>query len=175
MLKHPPSWPPPLAPADPAGRTAESWAEVRAHDQVFRYRRVGSGREVLLVLASVEQPELLWAELLEALSEGRRVILPEPPAAGTEVGCWLGDFLEGLGVSNVSIVAANRFCIPALELTFLGLEQIARVVLVLDAPGGGNEAVEAALRQAAVPLLVVHRGQPADEILRLVTDFLAGG
>jgi hypothetical protein len=163
--------------ADLSVRPAESWAEVRAHDQVIRYRRLGAGRAVLLVLSSAGESDPFWPQLLEALSDGRRVIVPEPPTADTEVGCWLGDFLEGLGMSNVSIVAADRFCIPALELTFLGLDQIARVMLVLsgrEARGAGRGSLEAATREAAIPILVLHRDQPVEDILRLVTEFLGG-
>jgi len=159
-------------------RAVESWAEVRAHDQVMRYRRTGIGRAVL-VLRSFDEPEPLWPELLEALSAGFRLIVPEPPATDTDVADWLAGFLEGLGVSNVGILASDDFCIPALELALLEADQIARLVLVPDGAGSEQRAassgvLETALRKAPVPLLVVRRGQRADEVVPLIKDFLAG-
>jgi hypothetical protein len=156
-------------------RAHESWAEVRAHDQVMRYRRSGVGRAVL-VLRSLGDPEPLWPELLEALGSSYRLIVPEPPSADADVAGWLADFLEGLGVSNVSILVGGSFCIPALELALLEGEQIARLVMVAEGRGTGDPGrgvLETALRRVAVPLLVVRRGQPAGEIVRVVTSFLA--
>ena len=155
---------------------AESWAEVRANDQVVRYRRSGAGRAPLLLLCSLDR-EPLWPRLVEAVGASFRVITPEPPAADADVACWLGSFLEGLGLRNVAILAADRFCIPVLELAFLGLDQITRIVLVPDGQGSRDEArgvLETATRQAALPLLVVRRGQPTDDVLPLIADFLNG-
>lgn len=84
-------------------RAHESWAEVRAHDRVMRYRRSGVGRAVL-VLRSPEDPEPLWPELLEALGAGYRLIVPDPPPGDADVAGWLAGFLEGLGASNVRIL-----------------------------------------------------------------------
>jgi hypothetical protein len=152
----------------------ESWAEVRAHDQVMRYRRSGVGRAVL-VLRSPGNPEPLWPELVEALGIGYRLIVPEAPARDADLARWLADFLEGLGVSNVSILAADSFCIPALELALLEGDQVARLVLVAEGRGWRWEVgatLETATRGLRVPLLVVRRGQPAGEIVPLITDFL---
>ena len=168
---------PPALP--PATRPPETWAEVRAHDHVMRYRRSGAGRVVLVLHADGDDgaADSLWPELAAALAERFRLIVPEAPADGADVSAWLGDFLEGLGVSGVALVAADRLCIPALELALLDTDQIARVVLV---PGGrGTEtvldgALATSARQASLPLLIVRRGMPADEAVPLVTGFLAG-
>ncbi len=153
----------------------DSWAEVRAHDHVMRYRRSGAGRAVL-VLRSGDGPEPLWPELVDALAARFRLIVPELPSAGADVAAWLTDFLEGLGTPGVAVVAADPFCIPALELALLDTDQVARMVLV---PGGQVEetgldgALATTARGASVPLLVVRRGLPAGEALLLVTCFLA--
>ena len=155
---------------------ADSWAEVRAHDHVMRYRRSGAGRAVLL-LCSADVPDPLWPGLTNALAGHLRLIVPELPANGGDVAAWLAEFLEGLGTSGVAIVAADQFCIPALELALLDAGQVARVVLV---PGGraGETGLDGALattaRQSAVPLLIVRRGLAAAEALPLVTRFLVG-
>jgi hypothetical protein len=61
----------------------ETWAEVRAHDHVMRYRRSGTGRAVL-VLRSADGAEALWPELHDALAARFRLIIPEVPR-GTDV------------------------------------------------------------------------------------------
>ena len=165
--------------ADAANAAAESWAEVRARDQVMRYRRSGVGRAVVLLLCPGESPEPFWPALLEALGADFRLIVPELPAADADVAGWLAGFLEGLGVSNVGVLAADRFCLPALELALLEGDQLTRIVLVSDGPGGprhpsGGGKLQTPLGQAALPLLVVHRGQPASEVVPLVTGFLRG-
>jgi hypothetical protein len=162
-----------------APRAPEAWAEVRANDRVMRYRRAGTGRAVI-VLYSANDPQPPWPALVDALVDalgaGFRLILPEPPDADADIAEWLADFLEGLGMSNIGIVAAGRFCIPTLELTLLGVDQVARIVLVPNGRGGETGlggALETATGQAVVPLLVVRDGHPMEEILPIVTRFLA--
>src|SRR3712207_2802925 len=89
-----------------APRHAETWAEVRARGHVMRYRRSGTGRTVV-AFGSTAHPNPAWPELLDALGAGFRLIVPDPPAAEEDVPCWLSGFLEGLGVSNVRILAAG--------------------------------------------------------------------
>lgn len=163
--------------SDTTSHATESWAEVRARDQVMRYRRSGVGRAVLLVVRPPHDVAPLWPGVLEALGEQFRVIAPEAPTAEADAACWLGDFLEGLGTSNVSILATGCFCIPVLELALLESDQIARIVLVPDGAGrelggAGRGLLETETRHLPVPLLVVRRGQSADEMLPLVTGFL---
>src|SRR5687768_9062075 len=114
-------------------RSPESWAEVRAHDQVMRYRRTGAGRPVL-VLRSPDDPDPLWPELLATLGASYRVIVPDPPEGDTDVATWLTSFLEGLGATSVRIVASDRFCMPAVELALLEAVGIVRMALVTDGP-----------------------------------------
>ncbi len=160
-------------------QVADSWAEVRARDQVMRYRRSGVGRAALLVLRPPDSPQPLWPELLDSLGERFRLIAPEPPALEADAACWLADFIEGLGSANISILAAGCFCIPVLELALDESDQISRIVLVPNGVGrevGGpcRGMLDTETRHLPVPLLVVRRGQPAAEILPLVTGFLSG-
>ena len=159
-------------------RAAESWAEVRARDHVVRYRRSGLGRAVL-VLIPPDHPDALWPELLDGLGGSFRLIVPEPPAAEPDAAAWLATFLEGLGVSNVGILAAGCFCIPALESALAEADQISRIVLVPAAAGSGQRAagsgvLQTAIRDVGVPLLVVRRDQPAGDVVPIVTEFLRG-
>ncbi|HVJ30385.1 MAG TPA: hypothetical protein VNA66_08785, partial [Gammaproteobacteria bacterium] len=88
-------------------RGGEHWAEVRAHDQVMRYRRSGAGR-ALLLLRSAERADSLWPELLEALASHFRLIVPDVPAHAGSAADWLVDFLEGIGMPGMGIVAADE-------------------------------------------------------------------
>lgn len=165
--------------SDHSSQVAESWAEVRAHDQVMRYRRSGVGRALLLVLRSPHDTAPLWPGLIESLRDRFRIVAPEAPAAESDAACWLGDFLEGLGASNVTILATGCFCIPVLELALQESDQISRIVLVpdgvgLEVGGVGRGRLETGTRHLPVPLLVVRRGQPAADILPVVTGFLSG-
>jgi hypothetical protein len=56
------------------------------------------------------------------------------------------------------------------------VDQVARIVLVPNGRGGEaglGGALETATGQAVVPLLVVRDGLPVEEILPLITRFLA--
>jgi hypothetical protein len=152
-------------------------AEVRAHDQVMRYRRAGAGRPVV-VLRAAPGAVPLWPELDESLEGAFRVITPEVPATGADVARWLGGFLEGVGLERVSLVATDGFCLPALELALLDAQQVDRLVLV---PAGyaGDTGLDGTLATSisgvAVPLLVVRRGLSAAEALPLMMHFLESG
>jgi hypothetical protein len=153
---------------------AETWAEVRAHDRVMRYRRRGTGRAIIALYSSYE-PQSAWPELIDALGARFRLILPEPPDGDADIAEWLADFVEGLGTPNIGIVAADRFCIPTLELTLLGVDQVVRIVLVPNGHGGetGLRGALEATGQAVIPLLVVRGRQPVEAVLPLVMRFLA--
>src|SRR3954454_17703336 len=103
-------------------RTGEHWAEVRAHDQVMRYRRSGAGR-ALLLLRTTDRSDFLWPELLDALASHFRLIVPELPE-GTDGAPWLTDFLEGIGMPRMGILAAEELCLPAIALARHDTEQV---------------------------------------------------
>lgn len=152
----------------------EAWAEVRAHDQVMRYRRSGTGRPVL-ILHSPDPADALWPELLETLGTGYRLIVPEEPPESADITAWLAGFLEGLGTSSVRVVAAGRFALPAMELALLEAVGITRMVLVADGPASPDMPrgfLRSAMGRASVPLLVIRRGQPATEGVAAICDFL---
>jgi pimeloyl-ACP methyl ester carboxylesterase len=152
-----------------------AWAEVRANDQVMRYRRCGVGPTVLLLRAG-DDPASLWPELVDALACEFRVVVPELPSAGSSVAAWLADFLDGLGAAPAAIVAADRQCMGAIELVLLSADRVAGIVLV---PSGlGIEpALDGALatpeRESRVPVLLVPRGLAAARAVPLVAGFLA--
>jgi hypothetical protein len=158
---------PPIPTVPP--RPAESWAEVRARGHVVRYRRSGTGRPVV-VFGLPEHADTAWPELLDALGAAFRLLVPEPPPSEEDIPCWLSSFLEGLGISSVRILAAGRLCSPVLQLALVEGEQIAGVVLITDHGDAGP-----AVGELTVPVLVVDRSLPAEELVPLVTKFLRGG
>lgn len=164
----------------PSTRSRDAtWAEVRVHDRVMRYRRSGAGQAVLLLYDG--DPDALWPSLMESLATRFRLIVPEPPAPNDDRAStleWLGDFLEGLGTSSVALLAAEPFCTDALELTLDGAEQVSRLVLIVR--DAGDAALPGRLlgtlpNDCAVPLLVLRRGIADDDAIPLASSFLSGG
>jgi len=156
------------------------WAEIRTREQVIRYRRVGAGHPVLVL---AEQQEIC-PNVIRALTEAGavRLIMPELPVDPVHLAGWTADFLEGIGATNVGLLATHSFASAAIELALLGAEQVARVVLVAEEAGrfgrwceGWQEAGLVRTEGGArVPLLLVHKGLPMDEIGPLVRRFFDG-
>ncbi len=148
-------------------------AEVRAHDQVMRYRRAGAGRP-LLVLRAADDTEALWPELDAELVSRFRVVTPELPPECEDVAAWVGDFLEGVGLDRVVVLAAEPCCLSALELALLGAEQVERLILVPAGTGdsGLDGTLATTLAGVSVPLIVVRRGLSAAVALPIIRNFL---
>lgn len=146
-------------------------AEVRAHDRVMHYRRSGKG-PYLIALADPASDALVSAHL-EALSGSFRVIVPQLPRDSADDGTlarWLGEFMEGLGLPEVTLLAAGNSCVPAVEAA-LSCDAVRRLVL-LSGRHGAAESLDGRLEPAAsmrvVPVTIV-RGQvePAELARRL--------
>ena len=158
----------------PVAHPAETLAEVRAHDQVMRYRRAGSGRP-LVVLRGADDADALWPELDAELVSRFRVVTPELPTDCEDVAAWVADFLEGLGLDRVAVLAAEPCCLSALELALLNAGQVERLVLVpAGAVGetGLDGTLATTLAGISVPLIVVRRGLRAAVALPLLRQFL---
>lgn len=154
----------------------ESWAEIRAYDLVMRYRCLGVGAPLLL-LAPGSDPPPLWPELTRLLAIRFRMLVPAIPP-GTSAGDWLTTFLEGLGTTEMSVVATGPLCMPALELALRDVDQIARILLVPEDDAdalAADGALTSGGSSARMPLLVVGRGMPAEEAVPLVMRFLEDG
>lgn len=99
----------------------DSSAEVRAHGRVIPYRRLGSGPPLVLLGAP---------GAAERLASRYRVIVPEAPGPGEDVIAWLTAFLEGLGTSGATVIAAERYYRAARELARLDPDRLTRVLPV---------------------------------------------
>ena len=151
--------------------SAETLAEVRAHDQVMRYRRAGAGRPLVVIRG---RPDALWPELESDLAARFRVLTPELSDDG-DVAARARDFLEGVGLDRVALLAAEPFCVSALELVLLDACQVERLVLVPSgaaAETGLDGTLATTLAGVTVPLLVVRRGLSSDPAVALVRGFL---
>ncbi len=150
-------------------------AEVRASDRVMRYRRSGAGPTVILLGADAG-PAPLSTDLVDALRERFRVIVPDMPT-GSDVLTWLGDFLEAFGSSDLTLVAANHLCMPAIELAFRDFDQIRRMVLIPDGEPDDSTAegaIRTSLGRGPVSVLIVRPGLSAEASIPIVTNFVAG-
>ena len=156
----------------PSTHPAETLAEVRAHDQVMRYRRAGAGRPLVVLRGG---PETLWPELDAELAARFRVVTPELAADCDDVAAWARDFLEGIGLDRVTLLATDPCCLAALEVALINAYQVERLVLV-PAGAAGETGLDGTLATSlagvSVPLLVVRRGLDAAAALPLLRDFL---
>lgn len=120
-----------------------------------------------------------WPHALgTALARRFRLITPEAPPEGVDPGEWLGAFLEGLGTPGIGVVAAERFCLPALVLALRDPQRITRLVLLPDGAAdwwGVDGVVEPAGRLGKVALLVPSRGVGSAESVSMIHDFLDDG
>jgi hypothetical protein len=158
----------------PHPHSAPTLAEVRAHHQVMRYHRAGVGRP-LVVLRRTGDADPLWPELDAELVSRFRVFTPELPADCADVAAWVADFLEGLGLDRVVVLAAESCCLSALELALFNASLVERLVLV---PAGAvsetglDGTLATTLAGVSVPLIVVRRGLSAAVALPLLRNFL---
>ena len=153
---------------------AETLAEVRAHDQVRRYRRAGAGRP-LVVLRGAGDRNALWPDLDADLVSRFRVFTPELSVDCDDVAAFVADFLEGIGLDRVIVLAAEPCCLAALELALLDTTRIARLVLVPAGTAGDSGldgTLATTLAGVTVPLLVVRRGLAAADALPQLREFL---
>ncbi|HEY9229981.1 MAG TPA: hypothetical protein VIP11_25240 [Gemmatimonadaceae bacterium] len=151
-----------------------SWSEVRARDSVTRYRRSGVGQAVLLLDGAGGAS--LWPELLHVLGANFRLIVPELPPGSADQGAALTEFLEGLGIAKVVVVAASDYSVPALDLVLRGVDQVSRLVLVPDgdAEDPDNTWFTTTAGPGSAPLLVVWRGMDPAKALPTVSRFVSG-
>src|SRR5215207_4483304 len=90
-------------------------AEVRVGEHVTRYVRRGSGPSVVVVGANTHANPV-WAPLVERLVASHRVVVPQPPSDGTDVGTWLRGFVEGIGLTSIVLIAGDAASAAALDL-----------------------------------------------------------
>ena len=156
----------------PAGdAVAEVRAQVHAHDRVVGYRRSGAGTALLLLAEGDD----LWPGFAERLAEHYRVVVPELPANVNEVAGVVRCLLDGLGASQVPVIAAGRYCDAALELSLGRNEFVGRVVLIPQPVGESSDLPSGTYSRPpmiTLPLCIVSRSLPVADALRRTVNFL---
>ena len=72
----------------------------------------------------------LWSPLLESLAATHRVIVPQLPPDGVDQSTWLREFIEGLGLSAVVLIAGPALCEAALDLAAVDDFTVRKLVLL---------------------------------------------
>lgn len=158
-------------------RTGSFRAAVRAGANVTEYTRAGAGRPVLLLLRREGSDPAYPTEIMTAISSQFRVVAPERIPDGSEFGNWLSSFLDGLGLDAISIVTEDEFGVPVFGFALLEPARVHRVV-VLSKTSPETEATGAAVASpdasaGSHPFLIIRYGDPIDDTVRRVIQFLA--
>lgn len=110
-------------------------AVVQAGATETRYHRAGCGAPLLLLVPG-GAAGALGGPLFALLSARFRVVAPVPPEDEAEVERWLGEVLDGLGLSRPALVAAGALAAPARAFARADPERVGRVVVCSpDEPG----------------------------------------
>lgn len=154
--------------------TDTPWCEIRLGERVTRYRRLGTGRPVVL-LSTAPLAEPVWPEALEAVAAIHRIYAPEIPSNVKGFGPWLRGFMDGVGAERPSIIATSSLCIPALEYALFDPYRIHSLVLVPEGAAdetGLDGTISAANSDATLPILVLRREHPAGSAVETLIRFL---
>jgi len=160
------------------GPNAPAWADgglvqarVIAGDVSIPYVQGGEGRPVVLLGGAprgVATSLLSW----EALSRDYRVVAPVLERGGlvhvdgdsrvrVAFSRWLQDFLDGLGLAEVALVAEEPFGVPALAYALSDPDRVRRIALVFHDthdPAGSDAAVRDGFARTGTSVLVVRVG-----------------
>ena len=104
-------------------------AEVRVGEHVTRYVRRGTGSSVVVVGADA-QASPVWSPLVDQLVASHRVVVPQPPAPGADIGAWLRGFIEGIGLTAIVLIAGGAAATASLDLAASDDFTIRRLVLL---------------------------------------------
>jgi pimeloyl-ACP methyl ester carboxylesterase len=157
-------------------RTGTFRAVVQAGATVTSYERTGAGEPVLLLAgpdADIATP--FWQAIRRAIGAQFRLVVPDPSPGVGDMGGWLGNFLDGLGVEGASMVADERVGVAVIGFALLAPDRVRRLVLVSssspDVPDLDGAVSD---RKSAHPLLVVRAQGDPEEVAASVVRFLAG-
>lgn len=127
-------------------RSGSFQAMVRAGNSVTAYLRTGKGEPVIL-LRRAHHADALWGLILSEVSHSFRAIVPEHAPTGEEFATWFRSFLDGLGLTAISVVADAHFAIRCAQSGLLDAEWL--TVLVVVSSIAERDVVAEALRTPA--------------------------
>ena len=154
--------------------TDTPWCEIRLGERVTRYRRLGTGRPVVL-LSTAPLAEPLWPEATDAVSAVHRIYAPEIQTNVAGFGPWLRGFMDGVGAERPTIIATSNLCVAALEYALLDPYRIHSLVLVPDGAvdeTGLDGRITTTDGEATLPILVLRREHPAGSAVEMLMRFL---
>ena len=168
-----------MAPPIPAQPTF-TCATVCSGTIETEYRRAGRGHTIVVLAA----PDWRGAnELFPTLVRDFRLIVPELDHRDARAGQrprpaeWLTAFLDGLGLTGVTLLADERFAGAALGSTMMEPVRVARLVIVLDADVSEPRlaTADATLCGTGTRLFVTRLGTDHDSSGNEVAAALHGG
>lgn len=120
-------------------------ATVYAGATATEYVRAGCGAPVLLLAERGADPLLtaLGARFRVIAPElPCRVVTPEPGTSAPPFSVWLRDFLDGLGIARVDVVATEAYGVRALSYCLVDPARVGRIALLFrdasDPTAGGG-------------------------------------
>lgn len=150
---------------------------VRAGATVTSYERTGAGEPVLLLVGPEEDVATpFWQAIRRAIGAQFRLVVPDPAPTVSDLGGWLGSFLDGLGVEAASFVADEKVGVAVIGFALLAPDRVSRLVLVSssspDVPDLDGAVGD---RQSTHPLLVIRAQGDPEAVATNVVRFLMGG
>lgn len=142
------------------------YAEVRVGDHVTRYVRRGTGPSVVLVGADANASPVV-CPLITTLAPNHRLIVPQMPDADDLAG-WLRGFIEGLGLTEIALVAGSVPATAAAELAATDDFTIRKLVLLpSDSEPSSNG------KRSSGRILWVETSWPPDDAAARIASFIA--
>ena len=145
-------------------------AEVRVGEHVTRYVRRGTGPSVVVVGADA-QASPVWSPLVEQLAESHRVVVPQQPPEGADVGVWLRGFIEGIGLTAIVLIAGGTATAASLDLTASDDFTVRRLVVL---PMVGESGVDGQIAVDRDRMLWVFPDWSTADALRRIESFISG-
>ncbi len=142
------------------------YAEVRVGEHVTRYVRRGTGPSVVLVGADAKANPVV-CPLIERLAPNHRLIVPQPPSTASDLTDWLRGFIEGIGLTQIVVVAGEPSADAAAELATLDDFTIRKLVLLPKSSSNGNG------KHRSERILCVDAHWPTTDAVARIASFIA--
>ena len=138
-------------------------AEVRVGEHVTRYVRRGTGPSVVLVGADADTDPVVLP-LITTLAPNHRLIVPQTPSAD-DLATWLRGFIEGIGLSEITLIAGNQPASAAVDLVAVDDFTIGKLVVLAGASNANG-------KHSSERILWVDPGWSTDDAVSRVARFI---
>ena len=118
-------------------------AEVRVGDHVIRYVRRGTGSSIVVV-GGDSDANPGWRQLIQNLAASHRVIVTQPPPVDADVSSWLRGFIEGVGLTSVTLIAGGTVAEAATDVASADDFTVRKLILL---PVDGSTSIDESLRR----------------------------